>query len=529
MNSDCPECIGAAEVSRQVDRAERRQFLREYQVQAVEDVCRAARDGERRITVCQPVGTGKTEVVAELCRIAKHPLFIMPLIDLMRQGRDRLELRLGERCDVEHQGSRAEWLEGLRSRVIVGSRDSLLSNDRYKARAYDRVSLVCVDECHYKMTAAMERMLCHFESLGATVVGFSATPYKGKGKGLRYFPRPQSVYTLRQALDDAWLVPPKCFLSESKSIDLTMVDEVAGDWDRKQLSDILSAEHCAQEVTSLVLSTFRQEPSVVYAHSIRQAKLLVEVFSRYGVAASVVYSKQRPDERKANMDAFISGERKIIVNVGILGFGWDFPELRNIYSAAPTKSLSRLEQRIGRGTRALGGTLHPEMTRDERRAAILASGKPHFSYYDLTGNLRNQQLLTVFDVLDAKLRKSPTRRERLAAALSMDGCDPMEAIREADSAELEALEQQAQELLEKRKSLLVGVTFDHETRDPFAKPEGKKERGWRMMYGKYRGQPLRSIPEGYLSWVMEAQKKDSPFKAAVRSELERRKQGQDRP
>jgi superfamily II DNA or RNA helicase len=301
-----------------------------------------------------------------------------------------------------------------------------------------------------------------------------------------------------------------------------MVDEVAGEWDRKQLSDILTAEHCAQEVTSLVLSTFKHQPSVVYAHSIRQAKLLAEVFDRYGVRVSIVYSKQRPDERKANMDAFLSGATKIIVNVGILGFGWDFPELVNIYSAAPTKSLSKLEQRIGRGTRAKTGTLHPEMTVDERRAAILASGKPCFNYYDITGNIRNQQLLTVFDVLDAKIRKSPTRREQLAGTLSMDGVDPMEAIREADAADHEELERQAKELMEKRKSLVVGVTFDHESRDPFAKPQGKPPRGWRMMYGKYRGQPLTSIPEGYLSWVMQSTKKDSPFKSAVRKELDRR-------
>jgi superfamily II DNA or RNA helicase len=328
-------------------------FLRDYQKRAVETVLRAAKNGERRITVCQPVGTGKTEVQAELCRIAKYPLDVVPLLDLMRQNRDRLEMRLGEKCDIEQGPNFAESIDGLRRRVIVGSRDSLLSNGRYKAKAYDRVSLVLVDECHYKMTAAMERMLCHFEERGATIVGFSATPYKGKGKGLRFFPRPQFVYTLREAIDDAWLLAPKCFASESKSFDLTLVDEVAGEWDRKQLSDILSAEHCAQEVTSLVLSTYKGEPSVVYAHCVRQAKLLVEVFERYGAKVSIVYAKQRPDVRKANMDAFLSGENKIIVNVGILGMGWDFPDLRNIYSAAPTKSLPKLEQRIGRVLRPL--------------------------------------------------------------------------------------------------------------------------------------------------------------------------------
>lgn len=497
-------------------------FLRDYQKRAVEAVCRAARNGERRITVCQPVGTGKTEVQAALAQIGKYPLNIIPLVDLMWQNADRMELRLGEKCEIEQGMNYAESIDGLRRRVIVASRDSLLSSDRYKARAYDRVSLVMVDECHYKLTPQMERMLLDFESRGATIVGFSATPYKGRGKGLRFFPRPQYVYTLREAINDAWLLSPKCFASESKAFDLTLVDEVAGEWDRKQLSDILSAEHCAQEVTSLVLSTYRQQPSVVYAHCVRQAKLLVEVFERYGKRVSIVYAKQTREVRKANMDAFMKGETNVIVNVGILGMGWDHPGLINIYSAAPTKSLSKLEQRIGRVLRPLTGTLHPEMSLDERRKAIFESGKPNGNYYDITGNIRNQQLLSVFDILDAKLRKSPTRRERLASTLTMDGVDPLEAIREADAADHAELERQAQELLEKRKSLLIGVTFDHDSRDPFAKPEGKKPRGWRMMYGKYRGQPLSSIPEGYLSWVMQSTKKESPFKSAVRKELDRR-------
>ena len=64
--------------------------LRDYQKSAVSKVCSAAKAGDRRIVVCQPVGSGKTEVMSELCRLAKHPLVIAPLIDLMKQARDRL-------------------------------------------------------------------------------------------------------------------------------------------------------------------------------------------------------------------------------------------------------------------------------------------------------------------------------------------------------------------------------------------------------------------------------------------------------
>jgi superfamily II DNA or RNA helicase len=512
------------EVTRQLRRANERAALRDYQRRSVEQVCLAAKRGERRVVVCQPVGSGKTEVMAELCRIARFPLMVVPLVDLMRQGRDRLEMRLGERCDIEQGGNYAESIEGIRRRVIVGSRDSLLSCGRYKAKAYERVTLVLVDECHVGMTPRMEEMLKWFEDRGATIVGFSATPYKGKGKALRYWPRPQVVYSLMDAINDGWLVSPKCFLSESKSFDLTLVEEEAGEWNKAQLHAVLTAEHFAQEVTSLVLSTYDQKPSVVYACNRRQAELFVQVFERYGARVSLVHCRQNPEVRKANMDAFLAGDTKIIVNVGILGYGWDHPELRNVYMAAPTRSLSRYEQRLGRGTRVLPGILHPEMTRDERLAAIAASSKPHFNIYDITDSSRSHQLLNALQVLDAKCRKKAARTSRITSMLSMDGVDAVAAIKEADAIDLAELEAQAQELIEKRKRLVVGVTFDHDTRDLFSEPEGKKKRGWRMMYGKYKGVRLDSIPEGYLSWVLESQRKETPFKTAVRKELDRRKE-----
>ena len=498
-------------------------MLRDYQKSAVEAVCRAARRGERRIVVCQPVGSGKTEVMAELCRIGRYPMMVVPLVDVMRQGRDRLEMRLGEKCDVEQGGNYAESIEGLRNRVIVASRDSLLSSNRFKARAYERITLVLVDECHVGMTPRMEEMLRWYEERGATVVGFSATPYKGKGKALRYWPRPQVVYSLLEGISDGYLVGPNCHLSESKSFDMTMVEEEEGQWNKKLLADVLTAEHFAQEVTSLVLSTYRQQPSVVYASSQRQAGLFKEVFDRYGASVSLVHCRQNMVERKENMDAFLTGQSKIILNVGILGYGWDFPALRNIYMAAPTRSLSRYEQRLGRGTRPLPGVIHPEMTRDERLAAIAASEKPHFNIYDITDSSRNTQLLNALQVLDAKSRKNAARRGRITGSLSMEGTDALAAIRTADEFDLAAMQAKAAEMIEKRKRLVVGVTFDHETRDLFSEPEGKKKRGWRMMYGKYKGEPITSIPEGYLSWVVSSAKKPTPFTHAVQKELSRRK------
>lgn len=502
--------------------------LRDYQQAAVSQVCHAAKRGDRRITIALPTGAGKTEVFAELCRIARYPLVVAPLLELMRQARDRLQLRLGERCDIEQGPNFAESIDGLRQRVIVGSRDSLLKGHRYTARAYDRVSLVVVDEVHIGTTPALEAMLRYFEAKGATIVGLSATPYKKKGKALLYWPRPIISFGMAEFIRQGWLVGPTCHMSESKAFDLTLVDEVSGEWDKKQLAAVLAAEHMVQEVSSLVLQTHHQKPSVVYAANVRQAELLRDVFDRYGSRVSLVHSRQNPLVREANMQAFLMGDSKIIVNVGVLSCGWDHPEVRNIYFASPQRSLSRYEQRLGRGTRTLPGVLQPGMTQDERLAAIAASDKPTFNVWDITDSSRNHQILNALDVLDHKTKKkSKTRRERMLSQLNADGVNAMEAIAQQDAVDLAELEARTAEILEKRKRLLVGVTFDHEGRDVFSEPETKKKRGWRMLYGKYEGQPLADIPASYLSWVLNSTKRESPFKSAVRTELVRRKEKKD--
>jgi hypothetical protein len=164
------------------------------------------------------------------------------------------------------------------------------------------------------------------------------------------------------------------------------------------------------------------------------------------------------------------------------------------------------------------------MTRDERLAAIAASDKPTFHVYDITDASRSHQILNALDVLDHKTRQSKARRERLAAALSEGEVCATSAIAAQDAHDLAELQAKTADLIEKRKKLIVGVTFDHETRDLFSEPEdGKKRRGWRMLYGKYEGVPLTDIPADYLSWVINSTKRESPFKSAVRKELVRRK------
>lgn len=503
--------------------------LRDYQAEAIRSAVAAARGGARRITIASPVGSGKSVIMSELARMAKRPIVLSPSRTLLSQLHGNLELWLGERVGVEQGANRVEDIVGLKERVAVCMRQSMMSRDRYRRRAFDGTTLVIVDECHLGNTKPFMRMMAHFEAMGAVAVGLSATPYKGRGKPLPFWDRPCFSYSLLDAIRDGYLVRPRGVISRSTSIDLSAVEVVANDWREDQLNAVLEAEHAVQEISSLVLQTYRGRPSAVYCNSVFQAKLLAEVFTRYGVTPSLVFSDQPDEERQANMDAFTSGRTKIICNVGILAYGWDFPRLMNIYNAAPTMSLAVYEQRIGRGTRPLAGTLKDGMTKEERLAAIAASDKPHFTIYDITDASDSIQLVNALDLLDAASRENPERRQRGMGALATDAKPADDAESGADVLEVMEDQDRIEEFNLKRQRLLVGVDFSHRDRDLFSSPAAPatKQRGWRMIYGQHKGKLVRDLPTTYLEAVLRkagsrSYGKSAALHSAIRSEIHRR-------
>ena len=497
--------------------------LRHYQEDQVKAVIDEARAGRNRCLINSPVGSGKSVVIASLCHKAKRPLVISPALSVMEQLATNLSSWLGEWVDVEQGYRKVSRNSMMRSRCIVASRDSLLSRDRYCRGVFDGTTLVVFDEAHRGMTPRMTKMLNWFEDNGAFIVGLSATPYKGMGKPLPWWSRPAYTYSLIQCIRDGWLCRPHATSSAASSFNLESVEEVAGEWNQSQLADVLNDEQVVHEVANLVLQTYGKNPSAVYCQNIRQAKQLAEVLERYDSKPAIVYSGQQPEVRKANMDAFRTGDANIICNVNVLAYGWDHPGLRNIYNAAPTRSLSAYEQRIGRGTRPLPDVLHPDMNQAERLAAIASSDKPHFDIYDVTDSSKSIQLLNAMDVIDAKCRESGSRRRRNREAMDGNSVDLLEEVDKRDAEETFEQQLRKAELEERKQKLVVGYTFSHSSRDLFSSPdEPQNKRGWRMMWGQYKGELIRNLPTGYLDSVVSRARKVTPFISAVKSEVRSR-------
>lgn len=485
--------------------------LRPYQREQVGSVVQHSRAGKNRLVVGSAVGTGKSVVAGELSRLAQKPLVIAPNLNLMWQMHSGLAKYLGEDIDVE-QGERSVSRSSMhRTRVVLASRASLLSNDRYK-KFGDR-TLVIRDECHIANTEKQKKIDEWFESQGATVVGLTATPFKANGGRMDYWNDPCWYRSLPDFIRDGWLSRIKVTQIEPKAFDWTFFDE--HEFTENNIDTLMSEEATAQEVVNAVLQLSKGQPCAVYCAGRKAMWRTQEVFERFGMKVSCVWGTQPLQDRIVNMEAFKCGATRVILNVGVLAYGWDYPELRYIFSAAPTRSLTTIEQRLGRLTRTLPGVLDKDMNQEERLAAIASSEKPFGHFYDLTTTMSGFHLASAVEVFDRQCQGDEERKKRILKNLGEEG-DIVDVVEET----AKDIEQEKRAEEERRKAML-GISFGHEDIDiEVAKEE--KARGWRMFYGPYRGKLMRETPSGVLRSHLRRSKPGQPYTKALASELARR-------
>ena len=486
--------------------------LYDHQQGQVDAVVSHAKAGKNDLVIGSAVGTGKSVTIAELCKIARKPLVVAPTLNLMHQMHKTLAGILDEDIDIEQGDRRVSNSSMHRTRCVLASRDSLTSNDRYQ-KFTDR-TLVIFDECHLGNSAKQIETRNFYKSNGATIVGLTATPFTANGKKLDYWNDPIWYKSLRDFMNEGQLVKIKATLLEPKSYDYTIFDELK--FTEYNIDELYSEESTAQEVVNAVLQLYNQQKSAVYLPGLKAMHRTVEVFQRFGVQVSVVWGNQPLEDRLINMEAFRTGETKIILNVGVLAYGWDDPELRNIFCASPTRSLPKKEQEIGRLVRPLKGTINPDMTSAEKLEAIANSEKPYANYYDLTHSLSEIRLASAIDVFERF--QDDEERNRVIRKVAEN---PEEEIMEVITDEKEKIRKEEAKRKERDKALL-GVNFSKQDVDLHDDPVAPKVRGCLIFYGQFKGQLLREVPRGVIRSHLRRTKSGTPYAKALAAEVLRR-------
>ena len=160
-------------------------LLRDYQDQIIDDNLQAMGSGVKSTLNHVFTGAGKTVIFCSLAnKIEGRTLIIVPLRELLWQAVDKVRDILGEDPDVEMAEYHAGQDEWFSPKVVVASKQTLLSRKGGRKR-YERFTdfqLVIVDEAHMMCSEPVVEMLKHFQDQGAMVAGFTATPFRMDGK-----------------------------------------------------------------------------------------------------------------------------------------------------------------------------------------------------------------------------------------------------------------------------------------------------------------------------------------------------------
>lgn len=358
-----------------------RKNVRPYQEMAITKVICAFASGRRRALLLMATGTGKTFTVFQL-------VWKLAQSGVLPKGR---VLFLTDRNSLKDQAYRAFASFAADERVVI-DKDTVSAGRHRIGKVFfanyqnldeeldgkklfehyepDFFDLVIVDECHRSGFGDWFGVFEHFKS--AYQLGLTATPRELDQQGVpltdaekrrdtyEYFGDPIYTYSLRQAIEDGYLVP---YLLEERVTNLDAAGFTAPDgktYDTANFErDIRMPDRTkfiAEDLWALLGQyALRDEKTIVFCvddtHAAFMAQELRRVSGDPDYAARITRSERNSHMLERTFAEVGRAKPRVAVTVDLLTTGFDAPDVKNIVFARPIKSSILYKQMKGRGTR----------------------------------------------------------------------------------------------------------------------------------------------------------------------------------
>lgn len=374
-----------------------------------------------------PTGTGKTLVAAMAIKARSHgrALFACHLREILIPARKSLRAMTGFDVGLELAGVTSSTLNP--EPVIVSSIQTLSSEGRLEQLSPYDFSLIIFDEVHRGLSPSWLRVADHFkQNPDCKILGLTATPSRHDKKKLKGIVESVAYqYSLKDAIDDGWLVRPHQRIQKVAGLDLSGISRAGKDLSKIELAAkmeevaVLSAHRSLESIFSLYpheLDTIPQEGwadhiadrpakrTLAFCASVLHSEMVATALNSFrpGLCAWAHGGTDRND-RRTIFQRFETGETPVFANCGLTIEGYDNPYIELILDMAPTLSKERFIQKTGRGTRTLPGVIDGLETAEERKEAIRQSRKPVVVIIDFTGNSGKHKLISLIDVFGEDL------------------------------------------------------------------------------------------------------------------------------
>ena len=337
--------------------------LRDYQNDAVESLVRDSRNHPGvNLLVTLPTGTGKSVVIAEICKRAadkgRRVLVLQRSKELIVQNNQRytqVDPNGLRRCGCYSAGL---GMRQLGEQVTFAGVQSIAK----RAKDFGHIDLVFADEAHQipkNEDSQYQQIIRDVREINpnARFMGCTATPYRLDGGVIHggsgaLFDRMSYVAPLSKMFDDGYLTKPVTLPVEK--VDMTGVRKTSGDFNKSEMQSKFLGRSITQEIYETA-NAKGCKSVVVFASGVAHAELIHHELLALGERSAVVTGETLPLMRAAHLDNFANHNVRWLVNVDCLTTGWDAPNVDCIVVARATESPGLFMQIVGRGTRLYPG------------------------------------------------------------------------------------------------------------------------------------------------------------------------------
>ncbi len=359
--------------------------LREPQIEAFQALYRYFQDGGKKAIIQIPVGCGKSGIAALAPFGISHGrvLVVAPNLVIKDGLFEVLDITNRQKCFWQKRGilKNADMSGGPyactldtgnisvceKSHIIVSNVHQLATNPEKWLNKFpqDFFDLIIIDEAHHSAANSWKMVLEHFNN--AKVINMTATPFRSdkqeiEGDLVYRYPFKKATFNGYIKRLKAWYAAPSELEFTAKGeTKIYNLDEILKmkeeDWFSR---GIALSEPCNQTIVDNSLekleelrSTGTHHQLIAVACSVDHAKTICAMYKARGFNADIIFSQQDEEKKLQVKRRLTSGELDCIVQVQMLGEGFDHPKLSVAAIFRPFRALAPYIQFVGRILRVI--------------------------------------------------------------------------------------------------------------------------------------------------------------------------------
>ena len=359
--------------------------LREPQVEAYKALYEYFKTSKNPAIVQIPVGCGKSGIAAIApFGIAKgRVLIIVPNLTIKEGIFESLDVTNKQKCfwrkrniltdEAMIGGPFATTLDTgnlsvcEKSHFVITNVQQLATNPEKWLHQFSRdfFDMIIVDEAHHSPADSWRKVHEHFKD--ASVINMTATPFRGDAqeiKGDLVYRYPFKKATFKgyiKRITASYAAPTELeFTAKGETKIYTLNDVLAmkeKDWFSR---GIALSEPCNQTIVDNSLQRLEQLRETGTAHqliavacTVDHARKIVQLYEARGFKADLIYSEMDEDKKTEVKRRLTSGELDCIIQVQMLGEGFDHPKLSVAAIFRPFRTLAPYIQFVGRILRVI--------------------------------------------------------------------------------------------------------------------------------------------------------------------------------